>query len=408
MTPCRCCGSSNLLEVLSLGVSPLANSYLQPEELQNPETFYPLDLKLCADCYMAQLDVCVPPAEIFTEYAYFSSWSTSWLEHARQFVEKTVEEFALNQNTLVIEIASNDGYLLQYFKAKGIPVLGIEPAANVVAAAIEKGIATVSAFWNPELADRLVQQDKRADFIVANNVLAHVPDLHGFVEALSRVMKPEGVATLEFPHLYQMINQCQFDTIYHEHYSYFALFVVCRVFAAHGLKVFDVEELSTHGGSLRVYVSLDTNSRYEVSERVNRVLQIERDAGMRTMAYYQDFAKKASKVKRDLLTFLIDAKENGKRCVGYGAAAKGNTLLNYCGIRTDFIEYVVDRSPAKQGRFTPGTRIPIFPPERIEEDQPDYVLILPWNLREEIEEQMGHIRNWGGRFVTAIPKLTVF
>ncbi len=408
MSPCRCCGSFNLLEVLSLGVSPLANSYLTPEELQNPEPFYPLDLKLCADCYMAQLEVCVSPNEIFTEYAYFSSWSTSWLEHARQFAEKTIAQFALNQNTRVIEIASNDGYLLQYFKERGIPVLGIEPATNVAAAAIEKGIPTVTAFWNLELADTLVQQDKKADFIVANNVLAHVPDLHGFVEALSRVMKPEGIATLEFPHLYQMINQCQFDTIYHEHYSYFSLFVVCRVFAAHGLKVFDVEELSTHGGSLRIYVALDRNSRYEISPRVNRVLQKERDAGMMTSAYYRDFAKKASKVKRDLLTFLIDAKEKGKRCVGYGAAAKGNTLLNYCGIRTDFIEYVVDRSIAKQGKFTPGTRIPIFSPERIAEGKPDYVLILPWNLREEIEEQMGHIRKWGGRFLTAIPKLTVF
>lgn len=408
MSECRCCGSSSLLEVLSLGVSPLANSYLRAEELKSPETFYPLELKICSECYMVQLDVCVDPAEIFTEYAYFSSWSTSWLDHARRFAEQTIEQFGLNSNTRVIEIASNDGYLLQYFKARGIPVLGIEPAKNVASAAMEKGIPTVTAFWNVEFADSLVQQDKKADLIVANNVLAHVPNLHNFVEALSRVMKPGGIATLEFPHLYQMISQCQFDTVYHEHYSYFSLFVVSRVFAAHGLKVFDVEELGTHGGSLRIYVSHDRNSKCEVSSRVERVLQKEHDAGMMTLAYYQDFAKRASTVKRNLLNFFIDAKEQGKRCVGYGAAAKGNTLLNYCGIRTDFLDYICDRSPAKQGKFTPGTRIPIFSPEHIEEDKPHYVLILPWNLREEIEEQMGHIKKWGGKFVTAIPKLEIF
>jgi 2-polyprenyl-3-methyl-5-hydroxy-6-metoxy-1,4-benzoquinol methylase len=399
---CRFC-SSPLNEVFAdLGVSPLANSYLREEQLSNMEPHYPLKAWVCGSCMLVQLEEFESPAGIFSDYAYFSSFSTSWLAHAERYVQEMITRFGFHSKSQVIEIASNDGYLLQYFHAAGVPVLGIEPAANVAQAAIAKGIPSRSVFFGRDTAREL-----EADLLIGNNVYAHVPDLHSFTEGLKIALKPDGLITLEFPHLLRLMDEAQFDTIYHEHFSYLSLMTVQKVFARHGLIVFDVEELPTHGGSLRIYGQHAENTKREVTSRVKALLAQERAAGLDRLDAYRSFAEKVKRVKCDVLEFLINARREGKTVVGYGAPAKGNTLLNYCGIGPELLFFTVDRSPHKQGHYLPGTRIPIRGPEAIEQTQPDYVLILPWNLKDEITEQMKVIRNWGGRFVVAIPSLEV-
>ena len=388
-------------------MSPLCESYLPPEALHDMEPFYPLHVFVCERCWLVQLQEYVSPDHIFTEYAYFSSYSDSWVEHARRFVDTISTRLALNETTKVVEIASNDGYLLQHFVARRIPVLGIEPAANVARAAVEKGIPTVVRFFGVDTAEHVRQMTGQADLIVGNNVLAHVPDLNDFVRGLAVLLAQGGSVTMEFPHLIRLMEGNQFDTIYHEHFSYLSLLVVCDVFRAHGLRVYDVEEIPTHGGSLRIYAC---HSRAEIRERgaVNSLLAREQDYGITRPDSYEQFAERVMETKRRLLEFLIDARRAGKRIVGYGAPGKGNTLLNYCGIRTDFLDYTVDRNPYKQGKFLPGTHIPIHGPERIRETKPDYILLLPWNLRDEIVAQLDYAREWGARFVVPIPAVEVF
>jgi SAM-dependent methyltransferase len=405
---CRACNASLADAFLDLGVSPLANSYVKAAALHLPESFYPLKVHVCPSCLLVQVEEMASPAEIFSDYAYFSSYSDSWLEHARTYVEMAANRFRLSAASRVVEIASNDGYLLQYFVARGIPALGIEPAANVAEAAKRKGIPTLVKFFGAATARELLAEGHAADLVVGNNVLAHVPALNDFVEGLGILLKPAGVATLEFPHLLRLFEGNQFDTIYHEHFSYFSLLSVERVFAAHGLAICDVEELPTHGGSLRIYARHVDSPEGKVSARVFDLKRREEEAGLNRLETYGRFAERVKETKRKLLEFLIAAKREGKSVAGYGAPAKGNTLLNYCGIRTDFLDYTVDRSPEKQGCFLPGTRIPIHPVERIRETRPDYLLILPWNLREEIMRQMSSIRDWGGRFVVPIPEVRVY
>jgi 2-polyprenyl-3-methyl-5-hydroxy-6-metoxy-1,4-benzoquinol methylase len=393
---------------VDLGMSPLANSYIRADQWNAPERFYPLHVYVCDHCFLVQLEPMARPEAIFSDYAYFSSYSDSWLEHAKRYTASVIKRFSLNRQSWVVEIASNDGYLLQHFIAKAIPVLGIEPAKNVAEAALKRGIPTQIRFFGVETARELVRGGKQADLIIGNNVLAHVPDLNGFVRGLKILLHASGVITLEFPSLIRLMEENQFDTIYHEHFSYFSLVAVDRVLARHGLKVFDVEELSTHGGSLRIYACHQNDANQQVSERVGELLAREKHSGLLNLNHYLSFGEKVKATKRKLLKFLISARKNGGTMVGYGAPAKGNTLLNYCGIRTDFIDYTVDRSPHKQGHLLPGTRIPIYAPERIRETRPDYVLILPWNLKEEIMEQMSYIRDWNGRFVVPIPEVQVF
>jgi SAM-dependent methyltransferase len=392
--------------MVDLGSSPLANSYLSAEALARPELFLPLCVYVCERCWLCQLPECATPQEIFSDYAYFSSFSTSWLEHAKSYVDAVVPRFGLGSHSQVVEIASNDGYLLKNFVERGIPVLGVEPAANVAEAAIAIGVPTEVRFFGREAASDLVARGKGADLVLGNNVLAHVPDLDDFVGGLAILLKADGVLTMEFPHLVQMIDGNQFDTIYHEHYSYFSFVAVERVFAAHGLELFDVEELATHGGSLRIYARHPAAAGGVSGPRTHRVDELlarERAAGVCSLTYYAGYSERVRETKRALLDFLIREKRAGKSIVGYGAPAKGNTLLNYCGIRSDFLDYTVDRSPHKQGLYLPGTRIPIRAPEAIFETRPDYVLILPWNLRAEIAAQMAAIRDWGGQFLVAIP-----
>ena len=403
---CRSCGRPLSNVFVDLGSSPLANSYLDEAALQRAEPFYPLCVYVCDACWLCQLPECATPEEIFADYAYFSSYSTSWLEHARLYCEAMIGRFGLGAASQVVEIASNDGYLLRHFRDRGVPVLGVEPAANVAEAARAIGIPTEVRFFGRAAARDLAARGFAADLLLGNNVLAHVPDLNDFVAGLALLLKPDGVLTMEFPHLARLVAENQFDTIYHEHYSYFSFVAVERVFAAHGLALFDVEELPTHGGSLRVYVQGASGSRPR-GARVGELLARERSLGVETLDYYRGFAEKVRETKRRLLDFLIREKRAGRTIVGYGAPAKGNTLLNYCGVRGDFLDYTVDRSPHKQGRFLPGTRIPIRAPEAIFESRPDYVLILPWNLRAEIAAQMSAISQWGGRFVVAIPEVTV-
>ena len=383
----------------------MSNAYLKPEQLDLTEPVFPLDLYLCESCMLAHIETVATSEEIFSDYAYFSSFSTSWLEHCRNYVDMIAEKLQLNENSFVIEVASNDGYLLQYFVERKIPCLGIEPAANVAEEALKKGVPTQVSFWGTETAVALAQDGKQADLILGNNVFAHVPTLNDFVEGFKLALKPGGVVTLEFPHLYQMMLHNQFDTIYHEHFSYFSLFVAQRIFAAHGMDIFDVEELPTHGGSLRIYACHSNDATHPVSDRVENLVKKEREAGLTEFESYATFASKASTVKKQMLEFLDDIRERGKSIAGYGAPAKGNTLLNYCGITSEQIPYTVDRSPFKQGLFLPGSHIPIEAPEKIREDQPDYVIILPWNLRNEITEQLSYIRDWGGRFVIPIPEV---
>jgi 2-polyprenyl-3-methyl-5-hydroxy-6-metoxy-1,4-benzoquinol methylase len=389
-------------------MSPLCESYLRADQLNQMEAFYPLHVWVCDKCFLVQLEEYVTGEDIFTDYAYFSSFSDSWLEHSRLYVDQMIDQLGLTGNSKVIEIASNDGYLLQYFVQRGIPVLGIEPAVNVAKVAESKGVPTIVKFFGVETARELAAAGEQADLILGNNVLAQVPDLNDFVGGLKHVLSPTGVVTIEFPHLLRTIDGNQFDQVYHEHFSYFSLYAAERIFAAHSLPIFDVDELPTHGGSIRVYARHAEDTSREVTQRLVDLRAREAEAGVATLEYYQDFESRVQETKRKLLEFLIEAKRAGKRVVGYGAPGKGNTQLNYCGIRTDFVDFTVDRSPHKQGKFLPGTHIPIYPPERLWDARPDYVLILPWNLKTEIMEQLRGIREWGGKFVVPIPEVTVY
>jgi hypothetical protein len=405
---CRFCGSALHHTFVDLGMSPPCEAFLSANQLNQVEDFYPLHVFVCEHCFLVQLEEYVSPEHIFTEYAYFSSYSDSWLAHAKAYTDLMVKRCQLGQNSLVVELASNDGYLLQYFVAQGIPVLGIEPAVNVAKEATKKGIPTLVRFFGQEMAQEMVQDGTQADLIVGNNVLAQVPDICSFVSGMKTLLAPRGVITLEFPHLMRLMEGNQFDTIYHEHFSYFSLLTTVNIMARFGLTVFDVEELPTHGGSLRVYARHAQETSPPVSDHVRELTFREEKAGFTRLETYFSFDEKVKETKRKLLAFLIDAKQAGKSIVGYGAPGKGNTLLNYCAIRTDFLDYTVDRNPYKHGKFLPGTHIPIFSPEKIRETQPDYVLILPWNLRHEIREQLSYIRQWGGKFVVPIPEVEVF
>ena len=404
---CRFCKSLLEHTLVDLGMSPLCESFLAVDQLNQRESFYPLHVYVCGNCFLAQLEEYVSPADIFTEYAYFSSYSDSWLQHAKDYTDAMIDRFKINTSSHVVELASNDGYLLQYFIEKGIPVLGVEPAANVARVAIQKGIPTVVEFFGKRMAENMVSDGKAADLILGNNVLAQVPDLNDFVAGMKILLKPQGFITIEFPHLVRLLEENQFDTIYHEHFSYFSLIATEKIFAAHNLTIFDVEELPTHGGSLRIYAQHTESSARPVTERVNELRNREEDLGITRMETYAAFSEKVKQTKRNVLEFLIRVKREGKSIAGYGAPGKGNTFLNYCGIRTDFLDYVVDRNPYKHGRFTPGTHIPIFPPDKIQETRPDYLFILPWNLRNEIVTQMNYVREWGAKFVIPIPELVV-
>ena len=404
---CRCCQAPLLTSFVDLGKSPLSNAYLLKSDLHKMEPFYPLHVFVCTDCWLVQLDIFESPQQIFSEYAYFSSYSESWLKHAKCFVEKVYERFSLGPDSQVVEVASNDGYLLQYFQAIGVPVMGVEPAVNVASVAQNKGIPTRVGFMGRQLAEDLALEGKRADLLIGNNVFAHVPDLQDFTSGLAHLLKPQGTLTLEFPHLLRLIQGTQFDTIYHEHFSYFSLYSASKVLAQHGLIIFDVEELATHGGSLRVFATHALSSKSRMTVSPARILEEERMYGLVQIDTYSSFAENMSSSKRQLLKFLIDAKEKGKQVVGYGAPAKGNTLLNYCGIREDLLSYTVDLNPQKQGLYLPGTHIPIYAPEKIKQTQPDYVLVLPWNLIDEIKSQLSFIRSWGGKFVVPIPCIKI-
>jgi hypothetical protein len=404
---CRFCGTPLEHTVVDLGMSPLCETFLTAEQLDRMEPFYPLHVLVCQKCFLVQINEYVRPDEIFTEYAYFSSFSTAWLKHCEDYVGMITERLRLDAKSFVIELASNDGYLLQYFVKRKIPCLGIEPAANVAKTARERGVDTQVAFFNEGTAKELAAAGKKADLVLGNNVLAQVPDINTFVGGVPIVLKPTGTVTFEFPHLMQLFENNQFDTIYHEHFSYFSLISIEAIFAAHGLTVFDVEELWSHGGSLRVYARHKADESRPVSERVTELRRREEAAGYRKIETYTRFEERVRETKRKLLELLIDAKRKGKRIAGYGAPGKGNTLLNYCGIRSDFIDFTVDRNPYKHGRFLPGTHIPIFPPEKIDEAKPDFIFILPWNLKDEIMTQLAHARGWGARFIVPIPEATV-
>jgi 2-polyprenyl-3-methyl-5-hydroxy-6-metoxy-1,4-benzoquinol methylase len=405
---CRFCSSPLEYTFANLGMSPIANDYLSQVQVHRAEKFYPLHTYVCEQCLLVQLEEFESPDHIFGDgdYAYFSSYSESWLRHAKDYTNLMVQRFGFNSSTQVIEIASNDGYLLQYFHEKGIPVLGIEPAANTAKVAIEKGIPSIAKFFGVQTAKELLAEGKQADLLIGNNVLAHVPDVNDFVAGISVILKPNGILTIEFPHLLKLMQQNQYDTIYHEHFSYFSFLTVEKIFAAHSMTLFDVEELSTHGGSLRIYGKHAASEFPNVSRRVDQLKAKEVSAGLDSLGTYVIFGEKVKENKRKLLSFLLAAKAEGKIIVGYGAPAKGNTLLNYCGVNTDFIEYTVDINPHKQGLFLPGTRIPIYHPDKIRETKPDYVLILPWNLKEEIMEQI-KIGEWGGQFVLPIPEVQI-
>jgi SAM-dependent methyltransferase len=405
---CRLCSEPLRYTFVDLGMSPLCESYVAAEQLNQMEPFYPLHALVCEHCFLVQLGDYVTADHIYSEYAYFSSYSDSWLQHAREYVEMITDRLRLGPQSLVIELASNDGYLLQNFVKKAIPVLGIDPAANIAPHAIRKGVPTLVRFFGVETAREVLAQGKQADLLLGNNVLAHVPALNDFVAGMKLLLKPGGVITMEFPHLLRLMEGNQFDTIYHEHFSYFSFLAAERTFARHALTIFDVEEIPTHGGSLRIYARHADDGAKVVGPKVIELRQRERDLGFERLETYDQFGEQVKETKRKLLEFLISARRAGKIVAGYGAPGKGNTLLNYCGIRTDFLAYTVDRNPYKQGRFLPGTHIPIFAPEKILETKPDYVLILPWNLKDEISRQLAYIREWGGRFVVPIPQAEVF
>ncbi|MBT6007807.1 MAG: class I SAM-dependent methyltransferase [Rhodobacterales bacterium] len=405
---CRHCEAELKLPLIDLGSAPPSNAYLTSETLHASEKHFPLRVLVCTECWLVQTEDYADADELFSsDYAYFSSFSSTWLNHAKQYIADMTQYFSLSSSSHVVEVAANDGYLLQYAKASGIPCLGIEPTESTANAARAIGIDIVQEFFGVQLAKQLVEQGKQADLTAANNVLAHVPDINDFVAGFSTLLKPAGVATFEFPHLLRLVSENQFDTVYHEHYSYLSLIAVKSIFERNGLKVFDVEELTTHGGSLRVYAQrIDTGMR-EQTQNVAKIIECEIEAGMSNIEFYSGFQAKANKVKNDLLVFLIEAQKAGKTVAGYGAAAKGNTLLNYAGIRPDVLPYVVDRNPAKQDKFLPGSRIPILTEEALKQNKPDYVLILPWNLHDEVAEQLSYIREWGGQFVTSVPSLKV-
>ncbi len=402
---CRFCQNELTHEFIDLVNSPASNSFLSPEELNEPEVFYPLRLFVCEKCFLVQIDEYKKSEEIFSDkYAYFSSFSSTWLEHARQYAEMITARLGLNKEAFVVEIGSNDGYLLQYFKEKNIPCLGIEPAKSTAGVARDKGIEVVTEFFDVKLSERLVKEGRKADLIVGNNILAHVPDINNFIKGLKILLKKNGVLTLEFPHLMRLVEENQFDTIYHEHFSYLSFHTVTRIFSDHGLVLFDVDELPTHGGSLRIYAGHQEDRSKELSANVEALYEKESAAGMGDLSYYLSFQDKANKVKYELLSFLLLQKREGKKVVAYGAAAKGNTLLNYCGIKKDLIEFVVDASPHKQGKFLPGSHIPVVAEGEIRKVKPDFVLILPWNIQAEIIQQLKYIREWGGNFLLPIPK----
>jgi 2-polyprenyl-3-methyl-5-hydroxy-6-metoxy-1,4-benzoquinol methylase len=405
---CRFCGARLDETFVDLGMSPLCEKYVAPDRLNEAEPFYPLHVWICRQCLLVQLEAVVTPEELFSDYAYFSSYSDSWVLHARAYCEEVVRRFGLDGNSRIVEIASNDGYLLQHFAARGLNVLGIEPAVNVARVAKARGIPTEVRYFGRDTAADVRDRHGRADLLIGNNVLPHVPDLNDFVSGMKRLLALDGVITMEFPHLMQLVEQSQFDTIYHEHFSYFSFFTAERVFQAHDLTVFDAEQLGTHGGSLRIYAQHTESGRHRVTDRTIGLRDRERAGGYDRLEAYSGFGDKVEAIRRSLVDFLIRSKTEGKRVAGYGAPGKGNTLLNYCGIGPGLLEYTVDRSPYKQGLYTPGTRIPIGNPSRIAEARPDYLLILPWNLKEEIMEQMAYIREWGGRFVVPIPTLRVF
>ena len=401
---CRFCGHTLSHQLIDLANAPASNSFLTEEQLNEPEVYYPLQLFVCDACFLVQTDEYKKSAEIFNAaYLYFSSFSKTWLDHAKDYAEMMIEKFGYDDQSRVVEIASNDGYLLQYFRERGISVLGIEPAAGTAAAAKQKGIETIVEFFGKDLARRLAGQDRKADLLIGNNVLAHVPDLNDFVAALKIVLKPDGVITMEFPHLMQLIDKCQFDTIYHEHFSYLSFLTVRSVFHKHGLEIFAVEELATHGGSLRIFAKHAEDEKKIISQSVFALLDKETAKGMNSIDYYTGFQDRADKVKYELLKFLIEQKKYGKQVVAYGAAAKGNTLLNYCGIRRDLLEFVVDASPYKRGKYLPGSHIPIVSEEEIKKSKPNFVIILPWNIQEEIVAQLEYIRTWGGKLVVPMP-----
>lgn len=404
---CRFCATPLATTFVDLGMSPLCQTHIAPEHLHEMEPFYPLHAYVCDKCYLVQLQEFVSPQAIFSEYAYFSSYAASWVEHARRYAEMATRRFQLGSGSKVMEIASNDGYLLQHFVAAGIPALGIEPAANVAKVAIEKGVPTQVCFFGRESAHEIAAEHGRPDLLLGNNVLAHVPDINDFVGGMKILLAPTGVITMEFPHLRNLINNNQFDTIYHEHFSYLSWVAVERIFAHHGLTLFDVEELPTHGGSLRIFARHAENDSLPVSAAATQMRRLEVAEGFETLDRYRGFGAQVKRTKNQILTFLIDAKRRGKTIAGYGAPGKGNTLLNYCGIRTDYLDFTVDANPYKQGKFTPGTRIPILAPDAIRAARPDYVFILPWNIRDEIMQTAAYVREWDGRFVVPIPELQV-
>jgi 2-polyprenyl-3-methyl-5-hydroxy-6-metoxy-1,4-benzoquinol methylase len=404
---CRFCGSPMDATFVDLGMSPLCESYVSEQQRHRMEAFYPLHVYVCGNCFLVQLEEFVSASDIFSDYAYFSSYSDSWVAHARRYTEAMRERFGLGPQSLVMEIASNDGYLLQHFVAAGVPVLGVEPAANVAQVAREKGVRSEVAFFGAATAGRLADAYGRPDLLVGNNVLAHVPDINDFVAGMKILLKPDGVITMEFPHLLRLMDENQFDTIYHEHFCYLSQFVVERIFAHHGLRLFDVEELPTHGGSLRIYACHADDAGRPSMPSVTALRARELARGLDRLETYGAFSEQVRETKRAILEFLIEAKRQGKRIVGYGAPGKGNTLLNYCGIRTDFIDFTVDRNPLKQGKYTPGTHIPIYAPEAIRAARPDYVLILPWNLKDEIRASLAYIAEWGGKLVVPVPRLEV-
>jgi SAM-dependent methyltransferase len=405
-TACRFCGAPVEAVFADLGMSPLANDYLPADRVNAMEPFFPLRALVCARCFLVQLEEFETPERIFSDYAYFSSYSSSWLEHSRRYAEEMIERLGLDRDSHVVEVASNDGYLLQFFRQRDVSVLGIEPAANVAEVAIEKGIPTVVEFFGEQLARKLAGESA-ADLLLGNNVLAHVPDLNDFVAGMKALLKPGGVITMEFPHLLRLIEDNQWDTIYHEHFSYFSFLTVSAVFAAHGLRLFDVQELPTHGGSLRIYAAHAEDAGKPASPAARELAERERAAGYERLETYLGYGRRVEQDKRQILRFLIDLKEQGLRVAAYGAPAKGNTLLNYCGVRRDMIEYTCDLSPHKQGHFLPGSHIPIRAPEELREDKPDVVLILPWNLTDEIVQQLDFVREWGGRFAARTPELTL-
>jgi C-methyltransferase./Methyltransferase domain./Hypothetical methyltransferase. len=405
---CRFCGKALEETFVDLGMSPLSNSYLNLGDIQNKESYYPLHAYVCSECLLVQLEEFESPENIFSDYAYFSSYSSIWMKHVEEYSNIMTKRLELNSNSKVIEIASNDGYLLQFFKNKEIPVVGIEPAKNVAQEAEKKGIYTIKEFFSLELADKLKNDKIEADLLIANNVLAHVPDINDFVAGMKRILKYNGVITVEFPHLLKLIKENQFDTIYHEHFSYLSLIAVRTIFKRHELDIFDVDEVPTHGGSLRIYAKHMEDTTKEVSKNVEKIINKELEFGLEKIDTYKEFSEKVQSIKRNILSFLIKHKNEGNQIVGYGAPAKGNTLLNYCGIGTDFLDYTVDKSPHKQGLFLPGSHIPVYSPDKILETKPDYLVILPWNIKDEVMQQMKTIKEWGGKFVILIPDIEVY